>query len=419
MKGLPTGRDHRFSFPDGLFFNRGQGWLIVDPQRIKLPRQSYIFFMAILLMLLAINWTIFKPFVIFMATGVFVAVLAQPIDRFIEKRMPRRISAVITMLTVFVLLTLPVIGLGLALANDVTELGQAIRNGEQDEWIADGLNSTIVQESLALAFPNNSTDERNATVYEWGDKLEAETLKQLGAFGRQLAAAVPQFFLAMTVILFVVYYILTDGDRLLAYLRRASPLPAQQVDFLMKEANNGVHAVFVGQILTSVIQGGLGGIGFLIAGVPGAVVWAAVMAVLSLLPVVGAFIVWVPAVIFLFFQWSNGDTEIWRPIFLLIWGIVVVSQVDNFIRPRLIGDRANIHPLFVLVGVLGGVAAFGFIGLFLGPLVVGVTLSVLKVWEQDYLDVRVGPGDPTARHPMEQATLDPDVEEPEPESGEA
>ncbi len=363
---------------------------------MQLPSQSYIFFVAILVLLLIINWTIFKPFVIFMATGVFVAVLAIPIDRFIKKRMPSRLSAVVTMLTLFVILTLPVIGLGFALAQDVTELGQAIQSGEHDKWIADGLNSSLIQDALAFAYPDNSTDERNATVFEWVDNFEAQALKQLAAFGRQLAAAVPQFFLAMTVILFVVYYILTDGDRLIAYIKRAAPIPSQQVDFLFKEANNGVHAVFVGQILTSIIQGGLGGVGFFIAGVPGAVVWAASMAVLSLLPVVGAFLVWVPAVIFLFFSWSNGETELWRPIFLLIWGIIVVSQVDNFIRPRLIGDRANIHPLFVLVGVLGGVAAFGFIGLFLGPLVVGVTLSVLKVWERDYLDASVGSADPTA-----------------------
>ncbi len=367
----------------------------MDERKPRLPNQSYAFFAAILLLLLAINWTIFKPFVIFMATGVFVAVLAIPIDRFIERRMPHRLSAVITMLTLFVILTLPVIGMGLALANDVTELGQAIQGGEQQQWVEDGLNSTVVQDALALAFPGNTTDERNATVFKWVDQLEGEAVTQLARFGRQLAAAVPQFFLAMTVILFVVYYILTDGARLVAYVKKAAPIPAKQVDFLLKEANNGVHAVFVGQILTSLIQGGLGGIGFFIAGVPGAVVWAALMAVLSLLPVVGAFLVWVPAVLFLFFQWSNGDVELWRPIFLLIWGIIVVSQVDNFIRPRLIGDRANIHPLFVLVGVLGGVAAFGFIGLFLGPLVVGVTLSVLKVWEADYLDPRVGAADPT------------------------
>ncbi len=368
----------------------------MDAPRRHLPNQSYLFFAAILLVLLAINWTIFKPFLIFMATGVFVAVLAMPIDRFIEKRMPNRLSAIVTMLTLVVILTLPVIGLGLALANDVTELGQAITDGEQDVWIADGLNTTIVQDGLAFAFPNNSTDERNATVFEWADRMEGIALQELAAFGRNLASAVPQFFLAMTVILFVVYYILTDGHRLVAYMKKAAPIPAKQVDFLLKEANNGVHAVFVGQILTSLIQGGLGGVGFFITGVPGAVVWAALMAVLSLLPVVGAFIVWVPAVIFLFFQWSNGDVELWRPIFLLAWGVIVVSQVDNFIRPRLIGDRANIHPLFVLVGVLGGVAAFGFIGLFLGPLVVGVTLSVLRVWEAEYLDPSVGIDDPTA-----------------------
>jgi predicted PurR-regulated permease PerM len=178
---------------------------------------------------------------------------------------------------------------------------------------------------------------------------------------------------------------------LVTYLQRAAPLPSKQVTFILGEARNGLSAVFVGQILTSMIQGALGGVGFLIAGLPGAIIWAAVMAVLSLLPIIGAFAVWIPAAIFLF---ATG--QIWQAGFLVVWGVVVVGQVDNFLRPKLIGDRADIHPIFVLIGVLGGVAAFGFIGLFLGPLIVGVTLSILKVWETDYLDPQVGARDPTA-----------------------
>ncbi len=152
----------------------------------------------------------------------------------------------------------------------------------------------------------------------------------------------------------------------------------------MGEAHRGLRAVFVGQMLTSIIQAVVGGIGFLIAGVPGAILWTAVMAILALLPVVGAFLVWIPAGIYLLVSGEIG----WG-IFLLLWGALVVSNVDNFVRPKLIGDRSGIHPLFVLVGVLGGVAAFGFIGLFLGPVLVGVTVSVLKVWEEEYLDPRV------------------------------
>lgn len=343
---------------------------MTEPRRV-LPTQSQLFFLAIVVVTFLLTWRVFKPFVIFMVTGVLVAVLALPIDKFWERLFPNRVAGFFTLASVFVILTVPLVGIGFALFSDAEVLVERVQSGQVEEDINNALD---------LVFPDQSPEERNETLDALWGELQPRIESGLRSLLANAAGFIGQVAVAMTVILFVTYYVLTDGHRLVGYLRRASPLPATQVDFLMHEAHNGVKAVFFGQILTSLIQGALGGIGFLIADVPGAVVWAAVMAVLSLLPVVGAFLVWVPAAVYLL---AIGD--IWQGVFLAAWGVLVVSQVDNFIRPKLIGDRADIHPLFVLVGVLGGVAAFGFIGLFLGPLLVGVTVSVLKVWEADYL----------------------------------
>jgi predicted PurR-regulated permease PerM len=366
---------------------------VTDRRRLVVPRQSQVFFYLILLLAAGLIWLVFKPFVIVTVTGLFVAVLALPIDRQWEKILPNRLAAVATMMTVLLILVLPLVGLGFALANDAERMAAAIQSGEAQEWLDEQLRLPIVAGLLDLAYPGQNETARNATLNQTIDRGEAWLTAKLTQLGKNLVAILPQFFIAMTVVLFVVYYILTDGDRLVQFIRRVAPLPVRQVDTLLNEARSGLHAVFVGQILTSLIQGGLGGVGFLIAGVPGAVLWASVMAILSLLPVVGAFLVWVPAALLLLSkgQYLEGG-------FLVVWGLVVVSQVDNFIRPRLIGNRANIHPLFVLIGVLGGVAAFGFIGLFLGPLLVGIFMSVLRVWEAEYLDPAVGSEDPTAAH---------------------
>lgn len=319
-----------------------------------------------------LTWNIFKPFMIYMIVGVLVAVLALPIDKMWEKILPNRIAAFGTLFTLFVLIAAPITGLGFALFSDVEKGVEAIEDGTVEER----LNS-----ALDVVYPDQNETERNETIANLWDEFRPRIEDALRDIISGAVTFVADFFVALMVILFVCYYVLTDGEKLAAFLRRASPLPPKQVDFLMAEAHNGLKAVFYGQILTSLIQGGLGGIGFLIAGVPGAVVWAAVMAILSLLPVVGAFIVWIPAALYLFLK---GD--LWQAIFLTGWGVLVVGQIDNFVRPKLIGDRADIHPLFVLIGVLGGVAAFGFIGLFLGPLLVGITVSILRVWESDYLD---------------------------------
>lgn len=342
-----------------------------------LPTQSQVFFFTILALMLFLTWVVFRGFIIYMVAGLFVAVLALPIDRLWEKICPNRVAAILTILALVLILTIPLALLGLALYQDANDLVRAVDEGN----LRDYANRTV---DLLVSAGVVQDEDRNATVQQFVDGAQEYIRGALNDLAQSLLQGAPRFFVAFTVILFVVYYVLTDGERLLAYLRRATPLPPKQVDYLIGEAHRGLRAVFVGQILTSVIQGAVGGIGFLIAGLPGVILWSAVMAILSLLPVVGAFLVWVPAGIFLLVR---GD--LWQGIFLLGWGLLIVSQVDNFVRPKLIGDRSGIHPLFVLVGVLGGVAAFGFIGLFLGPLLVGVTVSILKVWETDYLDPKV------------------------------
>lgn len=355
--------------------------------RIRLPTQSQVFFFTVLALMLFLTWRVFKPFIVYMVAGLFVAVLARPVDRIWEKLFPNRVAAVCTILTLILILTLPLAALGFALYKDATTLVRVVDEGNLHEYS----NRTF---DLLVEMGLLEEEDRNATVELYVERTQVFIRDALNDFTQSLVEGTTRFMVAFTVILFVVYYVLTDGERLVAYLRRATPLPPKQMDYLLGEAHRGLKAVFVGQILTSVIQGAVGGIGFLIAGLPGVILWSAVMAVLSLLPLVGAFLVWVPAGVYLLVR---GD--VWQGVFLLAWGVLVVSQVDNFVRPKLIGSRSGIHPLFVLVGVLGGVAAFGFIGLFLGPLLVGVTVSVLKVWETDYLDpqvlqVDVEPADP-------------------------
>jgi predicted PurR-regulated permease PerM len=353
-------------------------------RRLQLPTQSQVFFFAVLALMLFLTWMVFRGFIIYMVAGVFVAVLALPIDRMWEKLFPNRVAAIFTILTLVIILTIPLGLLGLSLVRDAENVAQTLSEGRLREYANDTIDLINRLPIITIA-----EEDRNETVQQAVDEAQRLARSALESLRDRLLAGLGRFFVAFTVILFVVYYVLTDGERLVEYLRRATPLPPKQVDYLFGEAHRGLRAVFVGQILTSIIQAVVGGIGLLIAGVPGVILWTALMAVLSLLPVVGAFLVWLPASLYLLLK---GD--LWQGVFLLAWGVLIVSQVDNFIRPKLIGDRSGIHPLFVLIGVLGGVAAFGFIGLFLGPLLVGVTVSVLKVWEEEYLDPVVNQEEP-------------------------
>lgn len=361
---------------------------MVEPTRrarVPMPRQSQVFFFLILAAMLYLSWKVFQDFIIYIITGIFVAVLALPIDKFWERLVSNRFAAAMTMVTLFLIVTVPLLLLGAMMYKDATRLADAVQGSELQGLVDQTLEKPWAQRIVGLFNSSADPEVRAQYVDTKVQELQVWIHTALTEFGTDLLSALPDFLVAMTVMLFVVYYVLTDGETLAAYLRRAVPLPGRQVDFLLHEARQGLSAVFTGQILLAMMQGVLGGIGFFIAGLPNAVLWGAVMAILALLPVVGTFMVWVPAALYLL---AKG--QVWQGIFMLLWGtFVVMILMDNLVKPKMIGRRADIHPMFVLVGILGGAAAFGFIGLFLGPLLVGVTIAVLKVYEADYLDPEV------------------------------
>ena len=348
----------------------------------RMPFQSQVFFFIILAVVFYLTWKVFHEFIIVLITGIFVAVLALPIDKLWERVFPNRVAAIFTMLTLFLILTLPLIAVGFGMYQDATELAEAVQGGELDALIDRGLHAPWAQQILEAMYPEANETERIALAQAKVDEGQAWLQQELQEFGTDLLEAAPEFFVGIAIILFVVYYALTDGDKFIAYLRRAIPIPGRQVDFLLSEARVGLRAVFFGQILMSLLQGILCGIGWWIAGLPSPILWGAVMAIVALLPVVGTPMIWVPGGLYLLVQ-----GQVVAGIFLLLWGVIVVLVIlDTFLRPKIIGYGADIHPMLVLIGVLGGVAAFGFIGLFLGPLIVGILIAVLKVYEADYLD---------------------------------
>lgn len=382
----------------------------------RLPVQSRVFFFLILGLMLYLSWLVFHGFVIYIITGTFVAVLALPIDKLWEKVFPNRVAAGFTMLTLLLIITIPILALGIAMYNDVTHLAGAVNGRQATAFVDDAVSKPVMQNILHFVFPGQNATALNATVHDQLHSAQIWLQDQAKAIGQSLLGSVPEFLLGTTVILLVVYYILVDGENLVAWLRRVAPLPSRQVDFILREARLGLQAVFMGQIVTALLQGVLGGIGFVIVGLPNAVLWGAAMAILSLFPIVGGFIIWGPAGLYLFLKGNVvGAIILWS------WGALIMTVIaENILRPKLIGDRADVHPMLVLVGVLGGAIVFGFIGLFLGPLLVGVTLALLKVYEADYLDPNVNLVDEvvTTQLAAGAESADPDTA-PAPKKGEA
>jgi len=178
---------------------------------------------------------------------------------------------------------------------------------------------------------------------------------------------------SFVMMLFVLFFVLRDGPALAQQVVSLLPIEGRRRSLLQRHLTDMTRAVFLGLGLTAVAQGVLLGVGFWIAGLPSPLVFGVLGVILALVPMVGPALLWIPAAIWLA---ARGDTG--YAIFLALWGSVVVGLVDNLLRPLLISGRAEVPTLAVFIGVIGGLAAFGFIGLFVGPIVLGLLMALFR-----------------------------------------
>lgn len=177
---------------------------------------------------------------------------------------------------------------------------------------------------------------------------------------------------------FVLFFLLKDGDALGAWLRRIIPLPPEVQTDLYERFDRLVWAVLVGHVAVAIIQGTLAGLGLWVTGVPNPAFWTFVMIILALIPLIGSFIVWAPAAVWLILTGSTA-----AGVGLFIYGIIIVGTSDEFLRPLIVG-RVEVNPSVIIVGVIGGMYLLGFIGLFFGPVIVGSLKAILETYDEWY-----------------------------------
>lgn len=181
------------------------------------------------------------------------------------------------------------------------------------------------------------------------------------------------FQLAVTVLL--LFFIFRDGEGLLEKIKGASLIPDRDIDIFIKETGEVIRAVIYGVIITAMIQGLLGGIGFWIAGLPAPVLFGTLMFILAIIPFGGTPLVWLPAALWLLYSGMTG-----KGIFLMAWGVLVISMIDNFLRPYFISKKLGFHVILTFIGIVGGMMAFGFIGIFLGPFLLAISLRLFEMY---------------------------------------
>lgn len=319
-------------------------------------------------------WLMLRPFITVLEWAAVLVIVFYPVHKRLAQRIRRRgLSALLSSLLVIVILVLPLIFLTIALAN---ELSGAARNlpehlaqlmnpetaitGKASKWIHDHV-------TVATAGSQDFVVEQLKTA---GSSLLGQSL---GLVGNIFGAIVKAFFVVITM-----YYLFRDGDRIVRALPGALPLSSHQSQTIFTRVSQVVSASVYGVVTIAMLQGLLGGLAFWLLGVPSPILWGTVLAFVCMIPIAGSFFVWLPASVYLILtgHWTKG-------VLLILWGVLVISTVDNFLRPKLIKNQTKLHELFVFFSVLGGMSVFGLLGIVLGPVVLAITLGLLDTFKQE------------------------------------
>lgn len=216
-------------------------------------------------------------------------------------------------------------------------------------------------------------EEIDLSLY-YGDVVD-RIVKFIVGSASDFAFSIPQKILVLFVIIFLMYYLFKEGDLLVAKLKTIIPVDHTYRADIAREFNKMLGATIYGVIVTAVIQGLVATIGLIVFDVSSPVIWGSIMVVAAMIPFIGTWVIWLPAALFKIFsgQSFNGFG-------LLLYGIFFISIIDNIIKPKLISGKAKVHPTIVLLGVIGGLKTFGFMGILLGPLILGMFYTLFTFY---------------------------------------
>ncbi len=340
-----------------------------------------IVLLALTAVLAGALYVILAPFWSALAWGVCLALLLAPLQARLTRALRGRAGAaagLITVLTPIGLLA-PLTLLALSFANQVTVLIRILRE-QVVLWRGDPFAQLERWPVLGrlVGWTRDNVPVSAQQMQEWLMNGAENALRTAASLSGGLLAGAVDTLVGFFLMLFLLFFLLRDGRTMLERLQPLVPLEGTRRDALLKLIGDTTRAVVFGTVATALLQGGLVGIGFAIAGLPSPVVFGVLAALLALLPVGGAAVVWVPAVLWL------AATQQWgSAIFMTVWG-VGVSSADNFLRPMLISAQASVSTLAVFIGVIGGVSAFGAVGLIIGPVLLALIGAVVRFVDAEY-----------------------------------
>lgn len=347
-------------------------------------KREHIFFI-ILLLLTTLSFYLFyriiSPFLGPIVWAILLSIVFYPLLQKLEHLLKKReaLSAMIITLLVIVVIVLPSALLTISLANEVVDayhdLEEMIKTGRLQAYVEQ------IRQLRSFQWVWTRLDQYFNLSQADPFKFLLQNLRQIGTFlfnqtsviFKGLSTFVIGFFFS----LLSLYYLFKDGHRLLERLKAIAPIPSKERELILLRFKDMIYATIYGGIVVAIVQGLLGGLIFWILGISSPVLWGTAMALLSFIPVGGTALIWVPASLLFIIQGN-----FLKGIILLLFGALVISMVDNFLRPKLISSKTRTHPLLLFFSVLGGIQAFGMIGLVAGPLITTLCLTLIEIYAE-------------------------------------
>jgi predicted PurR-regulated permease PerM len=307
-----------------------------------------------------------QPFLSPLAWALALGVVAHPLHGWIAKRIKKPgLAAGVAVLAIAIALVAPAIFVG---HNIVREASAGIQTMQSE--LEGGKWRERVAKNPRLSSIVNKLEQQAGL----GAQLQGMA-KDVGTRVGQLITGSAWIVVQLLLTFFVLFYLFRDRNEILCTVRSLVPLSEREADEVFQRVADTIHATIFGTLAVALVQGSMGGLMFWWLGLPAPVLWGAIMALLSIIPVLGAFIIWMPAAVFLAMSGDWGKAAI-----LTAWGGIVVALIDNLLFPILVGKRMCLHTLPVFFAILGGLAVFGAAGLILGPVILALTDAIMDIW---------------------------------------
>lgn len=336
------------------------------------------------ILVLYVSYLLVKPLLLTIITAIILVYVFSPLYNLLHKRITNKyVCSLLVLVLLFLLLSIPLV----FVLNTLSKQGY-------EQYV---LLKQLLSDPTLLECPEGDATDFCTVYTSFLGREEQTVLREffkdaLIGIGQKIwtgtfsmLATLPNKILDFFIMIFLMFFLFADGKKLFETVRNFFPMKIEHENYLLNTLKETTDAVVFGQVFIAVLEGAAAALGFWLFGISHALLLGVLITFLGVIPFLGPTLVWVPlALYFVIAGIETGETGMLVKGLLLIgYGALVLSTIENLLKPKIIGDRAKLHPALVFLGVIGGLSLFGFIGFFLGPIILAVFATLIKIYEKE------------------------------------